>query len=666
MGNLIRKAGAVFLAWSVFTGMVQIHAEETENTDSSYPLACQAYEVDQATADGSFEKVDCYETFEEAKGVMENSGDNAVVRHTKAYSPTRIIAMNGGIAYAHPGRSSQYLLTFYNAENPNASSYMPSDYGMFYKGTEAYNGDGTGTIHMEVSGFEGNAPLRDVDLIPFVFIENNAVVKVGGNEYNGRPAQAFAQNQTHYTVEQHGAYLDLVLKTYTDNGYSASNSVGPAASWMKAGDVYYSSDDIHYYWDAWHRSEAGTYYNYYQFAPLRTQSRIPAERYNAYLTKVLGASAEGSKLWNTGEMFLNGQSEYGINAAMIFAQACVESANGTSHISQRNNLFGINAIDTDPNQAYDYKTVEACIQYQMGSFLRDYMDVDDWRFYGSSFGNKGTGITVKYASAINYGAVLASIYYEFDKSSKNYDGTLTDYHENSFGIVNTPSTWVYSKADTNSKKLFDLRNANGYMKDVSVSIIGEEGDFYKVQSQNYLDSDGSVQKIEPGKYLEWDWDQDAGYVLKSHVDVVVMNPIKGMDSPIYRLYNPYTGEHLYTMDQSEYESLQGYGWKDEHIAWTSPTEGSVPVYRLYNSYEDTHIYTTDKTEYDQLEALGWTGEDVSFFSAEGSEAKPVYRLYNPYSERGLHLFTMSEEEYQTAIEAGWNDEDFQFNGNPAE
>ena len=37
--------------------------------------------------------------------------------------------------------------------------------------------------------------------------------------------------------------------------------------------------------------------------------------------------------------------------------------------------------------------------------------------------------------------------------------------------------------------------------------------------------------------------------------------------PVYRLYNPNTGEHFYTENEAEYIYLQNVGWNDEGIGW---------------------------------------------------------------------------------------------------
>lgn len=82
---------------------------------------------------------------------------------------------------------------------------------------------------------------------------------------------------------------------------------------------------------------------------------------------------------------------------------------------------------------------------------------------------------------------------------------------------------------------------------------------------------------------------------------------------VYRLYNPWTNEHLYTTDKSEYNNLVKKGWNGEGTAWYAPLEGK-PVYRLYNKWSGDHHYTTSKSEYEKCEKAGWKAEDVAFKS----------------------------------------------------
>lgn len=132
---------------------------------------------------------------------------------------------------------------------------------------------------------------------------------------------------------------------------------------------------------------------------------------------------------------------------------------------------------------------------------------------------------------------------------------------------------------------------------------------------------------------------------------------------IYRLYNPYSGEHLFTTNEEEYEYLPTLGWTAEEVAWEAPTEGTA-VYRLYNPYSGDHHYTTDEAEYDYLATLGWNQEDVAFYSADAAEddAEPVYRLYNPWLTVGTHLFTTDAAEQANLVSLGWDDESVAFYG----
>lgn len=123
---------------------------------------------------------------------------------------------------------------------------------------------------------------------------------------------------------------------------------------------------------------------------------------------------------------------------------------------------------------------------------------------------------------------------------------------------------------------------------------------------------------------------------------------------LYRLYNKYTGEHLYTADKGEYDGLVDIGWTGEGVAWIAPTTGE-PVYRLFNPFSDDHHYTMSIDEYDKLEALGWRKEGVAWRSAskDATGAIPLHRLFNPYEMTATHLYTASEDEEEKLAGLGW-------------
>ena len=73
---------------------------------------------------------------------------------------------------------------------------------------------------------------------------------------------------------------------------------------------------------------------------------------------------------------------------------------------------------------------------------------------------------------------------------------------------------------------------------------------------------------------------------------------------MYRLYNPYSGEHFYTSSAYERNSLAEIGWNYEGVGWVAPTTDGEPVYRLYNANAGDHHYTVSAEERDALVGVG--------------------------------------------------------------
>lgn len=100
---------------------------------------------------------------------------------------------------------------------------------------------------------------------------------------------------------------------------------------------------------------------------------------------------------------------------------------------------------------------------------------------------------------------------------------------------------------------------------------------------------------------------------------------------MFRLYDSLASEHLYTTSKYEYDALPGMthgDWVQEGIAWIAPDEGN-PVYRLYNSGLGDHHYTVNVSERNTLIAYhGWLDEGIAFYSAREPDGYAVYRVYN--------------------------------------
>ena len=121
--------------------------------------------------------------------------------------------------------------------------------------------------------------------------------------------------------------------------------------------------------------------------------------------------------------------------------------------------------------------------------------------------------------------------------------------------------------------------------------------------------------------------------------------------PMYRLYNPNSGEHFYTGSKKERSVLVYAGWSYEGVGFNFPTKGS-PVYRLYEPVSGEHLYTMDNAEKTKLLNEGWNYEGVAFNSASTNDV-PQYRLHNPNASCGAYHFTGSPDERDILISEGW-------------
>lgn len=128
---------------------------------------------------------------------------------------------------------------------------------------------------------------------------------------------------------------------------------------------------------------------------------------------------------------------------------------------------------------------------------------------------------------------------------------------------------------------------------------------------------------------------------------------------MWRLYNPYSGEHFYTASTSERDHLYDVGWSIEGYGWTSPTSNADPVYRLYNPNAGDHHYTMSTAERDNLVSVGWNYEGVGWLAYTSGNV-PVYREYNPNATTGAHNFTTSKSEHDYLVSIGWKDEGIAF------
>ena len=468
-----------------------------------YPMSCNAYEVSYINDDGSFKKVECYSDFASANQKMKELGGDHVVRSANGDSPTRIVAMNSGYAYAYPGRGGDATLSIYEDISDRSiytkRTYVSHYYEMYYHETSLVLSDGKrGMIHVTLNGFDGYTDLEYTDLVPSKYIDRGIAIWLGGkNSYYGEDPYRIVMKRNTYSVVQNGSYSDLRFTYHM--AYPKSSSlqcleytvdIGPAPAFAKSGTNYYSLDGIHYYTDPALTKGAGTEYNYYQWLPLRSKTKITAAQIETYLKEQ--KYADRSVLTGKAQAFIDAQNKYGVNALLVYAMACHESDSGTSNFAvKRKNLFGWNAFDASPNSASSFSSVEQCVNEQMGINLRGYLDITDGRFFGPSLGNKAAGVNVKYASDPYWGMKIAAIAYRIDKSANHFNGQLTDYKAYDMALVKTFDASVYSAANDRNE-LFKTGYGGSYQKDFLVIPLGESGNYTKVQLPNGLNSKGEL------------------------------------------------------------------------------------------------------------------------------------------------------------------------------
>ena len=162
----------------------------------------------------------------------------------------------------------------------------------------------------------------------------------------------------------------------------------------------------------------------------------------------------------TGKSLIESQNKYGANALIILGIAMNESASGMSSIAQnKNNLFGINAVDSSPGQSANYfKTVDQCIdQFSKQYISQGYGDPEDWRYKGGNLGNKNLGANVQYASDPFWGEKAAKYMYSIDKYlSGNNISNLKDYNKYQLAMYTNEN----QVKDKSGKLLYNIKSTS--------------------------------------------------------------------------------------------------------------------------------------------------------------------------------------------------------------
>lgn len=327
---------------------------------------------------------------------------------------------------------------------------------------------------------------------------------------------------SYYTINQNNELVHAITQDTSEEKYQFLR-LDEQLSFMSVGEAYYSYDGHYFYADKGKMlndyregSHANAlnqqaYYNYYQFLPFHSKSNLTSATLDTWHANVVEAIP--SVLWYNGEEFLQVQESESVNALLIYAIAMNESAFGTSQMAiEKFNLFGYNAIDSDPSQADSFASVGDCLHTYAAYHLNwGYFEVNDERYVGAHLGDKGSGMNVRYASDAYWGEKAASYAYQIDKESgfKDKNNTLVAYtgHDETIKLYREPtqkSSVITTLADSTYLPVQVLETVKGQ------SVKGNDL-WYKIQVDSVLDENQQLVEFD-GTYVPYNINDSVAYV----------------------------------------------------------------------------------------------------------------------------------------------------------
>ena len=335
---------------------------------------------------------------------------------------------------------------------------------------------------------------------------------------------------SNYEVNSKGMLYHYISNNVNATGNQGNyNYVGVAPGYLQRGVEYYSYDG-HYFYTDYNvmindyknnvRSNSvnanNPYYNYFQYLPLRSKTNYSGAQLTSYLNNKANSST--SKLNNTGDLFVKYQEKNGVNALLAASVAALESGWGKSSIAiNKNNLFGLNAVDSNPGEAADtFASVEACISDFTENWMSErYLNAEHTsRYRGGYFGDKGSGIFGQYSSDVYEGEKCASI-------AANMDGGITsaDLNYYTIGIKGASSTTytsiaVKKEANDSSATLYTTVKNPAYAFIVRKKALNNG--YYEVQSDSSLTSD----RNDVSGNGEYNFSNNYGYVKSNSLTIV--------------------------------------------------------------------------------------------------------------------------------------------------
>lgn len=503
----------------------QIGSRENKCESSNFELA-------EAMEDGNLIKVECYTTYEEAKEAMNTiENDNLVIIESDVIVDAKYAVIDYEIAYPTEDTQFRYMDVYVDSTSNNTNGYYirsgtPDDAVMIDVDYQNKR------VKIKVAGLTGwmnryyrNYNVKAFDIVPLVWAKTPQYYQVTEDKL------------IHYFPVN--VYGTRDRETYSLTIDRKPTMLNPGIYYSYDGHYFYSSmkemiDDYRNenYEHAVNKGES--YYNYYQYLSFRTKTTYNSDNINQYLEK--RKLSDSSKMLLTGSYFIDAQNNYGVNAILMMAIGMNESGRGESNLAKtKNNLFGLNAVDANPNEAANFfSSIEDCIHTYAYSYLSyGYLQPGDYRFKGANLGNKMEGLNYKYASDPFWAEKAASYYYDLDKMFG-----FQDYNAYQIAVLNNNyNDTVYAKKIPDGDNIFgDATFMYPYqyrvqdsvvvvLEEVKGPVVNDSDTWYKIQSDPTLDENlnyiGNSQN-NPRTLYNWDTSYvyvPAGYFKKANVSV---------------------------------------------------------------------------------------------------------------------------------------------------
>ena len=486
---------------------------------------CDNYEVAGFHSDGVIDPVYCTSSYDEAKSLMENNGARDLAIMTKVNGKTKIIDVNYGLVRLNMHQNNVNTYIYDNSNLTNQYKWQK----FYFNGSYGEDGGFLGTshdsgqwaAHIRIADTTGWVGEKDYELIPITWLKSSSS----------------------YTVNSESISHNEVSDITVSNSAKAKRAIGPKPTMLATG-TYYSFDG-HYFYNTLESlmqdyknnsieravNKNNPYYNYYMYLNIHTKSNYSSTNINDYIKNNMGktknaygdyAESGASTLYGMGTYFYHAQEKYGTNALLTFSLSRNETGNGTSNISiSKNNGFGLNAVDSNP---YASASRYAYFENSIIGFANDWMTynyakADASNYFGSQFGDKQSGINIKYASDPYWSEKMAQNYFYFDQAHG-----FQDYNYYQEGLILNGNAKAYLNPSTNSKVVYTYPDTNRDAIVIVDKIENAGKTWYKIVSDMNIDSNGNQI---PNNNSGYNWN---AYVYVDASNVKLLNKVDYKDT----------------------------------------------------------------------------------------------------------------------------------------